>query len=232
MLATGATGQNAVYNSKTGMWSTAPSFPVIAGQQYDIADGPAAVLPDGQVLLDASPGEYQTPAQFFLYNPAKNTLAQITNPPNAASTSSYYAYLLVLPTGQILYNDRFGDVDLYNAGGVARATWAPVISSVSSTTLVRGTAYQLSGTQLNGLTQGAAYGDDFQDATNYPLVRLTYASGRVVYAATSAMSSMSVKPKQASTVTFSVPSGAPTGTASLSVVTNGIPSQPLSVSVT
>ena len=28
------------------------------------------------------------------------------------------------------------------------------------------------GMQLNGLTQGAAYGDDFQDATNYPSVRI------------------------------------------------------------
>jgi len=115
VLATGATGDNARFDAKTGVWSTAPSFPVIAGQQYDVADGPAAVLPDGQVLLDASPGEYGKPAHFFVYDGARNTLTQVADAPDAVNQSSHYGYMLVLPTGQVLFNDRYNDLDVFTA---------------------------------------------------------------------------------------------------------------------
>jgi hypothetical protein len=86
--------------------------------------------------------------------------------------------------------------------------------------------------QLNGLTQGASYGDDYQSATNYPLVRITYAStGRVVYARTFNMSSMAVTPNLASHAQFQVPPGAPAGKAALVVVANGISSAPITVTV-
>ena len=39
--------------------------------------------------------------------------------------------------------------------------------------------YTLRGTQLNGLNEGASYGDDAQMASNYPLVQLT--AGGAVY---------------------------------------------------
>ncbi len=39
--------------------------------------------------------------------------------------------------------------------------------------MTRGSTYQISGTQFNGLNQGAAYGDEFDTHTNYPLVRIT-----------------------------------------------------------
>ena len=56
-----------------------------------------------------------------------------------------------------------------------------------------GSTYTISGTQFNGLTQGAAYGDDWQSATNYPLVRITNtATGHVFYARTHDHSSMGV----------------------------------------
>ena len=42
VFAVGATGANAIYNTATGTWSAGPSFPVIGGAQYDVADGPAA----------------------------------------------------------------------------------------------------------------------------------------------------------------------------------------------
>jgi hypothetical protein len=231
VLATGASGSNALYDYKTGTWTAATPFPVIGGQQYDIADGAAAILPDGNVLMGASPGEYQSPTQFFVYSMTKGTLNKITNPPNASNASSYYYYMLVLPNGQILSNDRVGDLDLYTAGGAAQASWAPTISSVP-TVLAPGSNYNLTGKQLNGLTQGAAYGDDFQDATNYPLVRLTYQStGQVLYAPTSGMTSMSVKAKEASSTNFMVPAGAPAGAADLVVVANGIASAPVAVTI-
>jgi len=40
------------------------------------------------------------------------------------------------------------------------------------------------GTLLNGISEGAAYGDDWQMNSNYPIVRLTDAAGNVYYART------------------------------------------------
>ena len=36
-----------------------------------------------------------------------------------------------------------------------------------------GGKYQIFGTQFNGLSQANAFGDEFQVATNFPLVRIT-----------------------------------------------------------
>ena len=232
VLSTGASGANALYNTSTGRWSAAPSFPVIEGQQYDIADGPAAVLPDGNVLLDASPGVYNTPVQFFLYKAKTGKLAKASNPPNAASTSSFYGFMLMLPNGQLMYNDRYGDMVLYTAGGKAQKAWAPAVTSVPAT-LAAGSSYTLSGTQLNGLTQDSAYGDDYQDATNYPLVRITNtATKQVAYARTYGMTSMSVTPGQSSSVQFTVPAAIGSGASTLVVVANGIPSAKVKVTIT
>ncbi|MDA8356589.1 MAG: hypothetical protein M0Z95_09935, partial [Actinomycetota bacterium] len=128
VLVVGDTGQNAVFDVATGGWSGAPSFPVINGQQIHVADGPAAVLPDGDVLIDASPGLYHTPSYFFVFN--GSTVTRVQGPPYAASLESNWGYMLVLPTGQVLFNDRVGQMEVYNGGGAPNASWMPVISRV------------------------------------------------------------------------------------------------------
>jgi len=53
--------------------------------------------------------------------------------------------------------------------------------------------YAVNGTRFNGLSQGAAYGDDAQSASNYPLVLFTNnASGHKFYARTHDHSTMGV----------------------------------------
>ena len=60
VLQTGATKHNAVYDSNAGVWSTAPNFPLDgSGQQLGVYDGPASILPNGNVLVMASPGQYE-----------------------------------------------------------------------------------------------------------------------------------------------------------------------------
>ncbi len=229
VFATGATGANAVYSTATGTWSACPSFPVIGGAQYDVADGPAAVLPDGDVLVAASPGDYTPPTHVFDYN--GSTLTEVPDPPNTANMASNDAFMMVLPTGQVLFNDRIGDIEAYNATGSPQPGWLPAITTVPAS-LTAGSSYTLTGKQLNGLTQGAAYGDDYQDATNYPLVRITNtASGTVTYARTSGMTKMSVARGVSSSVTFALPAGTPAGPGTLAVVANGLASAPVSVTV-
>jgi hypothetical protein len=230
VFAVGATGNTAIYDVTAGTWSAGPTFPVIGGLQYDSADGAAAVLPDGQVLVDVSPGVYQTPTHFFKFD--GTTLTRVVDPPNAASLSSYDGFMMMLPSGEVLFNDRIGDMEVYSDGKPAKAAWQPVIDSVP-TSVAPGGTYLLSGKQLNGLTQDAAYGDDYQSATNFPLVRITIlATGHVFYARTSGMTLMSVAPRVASSVNFLVPTDIATGAATLAVVANGIASDAVDVTIT
>jgi hypothetical protein len=88
----------------------------------------------------------------------------------------------------------------------------------------------VAGRQLAGLDQGAAYGDDVQDNTNFPLVRITnLATGKVTYARTSNWTSVSVAPGTTSSTRFTLPPGTPAGRSSLVVVANGIASPPSAV---
>jgi len=230
VLATGATGHNAVYNSITGTWSAAPDFPKVGIQQLDISDGPAALLPNGNVLVMTAPGIFGNGVHFFEWDGVKFKAVPAT--PNAPGEPSFYGRMLVLPTGQILLTDGSSDVEIYTASGGPNPAWAPVITKVGKT-LVHGKSYALKGKQLNGLSQGAAYGDDAQAATNYPLVRITNdGTGRVFYARTHGHTSMGVATGTLIVTThFDVPAGIDLGPAHLEVVANGIASAPVSVTV-
>ncbi len=228
VFAVGGTPHTAVYDVATGRWSAGPTFPVIAGKRPNNADGPAAVLPDGNVLVDASPGLYKPPSHFFVFN--GTSLTRVPSPPEASSVDSAVGYMLMLPTGQVLFNDRVGQMEVYSSGGRPNPAWRPVITKVPRA-LTAGKTYTVFGDQLNGVTQGAYYGDDYQSATNYPLVRITYGIDRVYYARTFNMSSMAVTPRLAAHANFRLPPHLPAGKASLVVVANGISSASVPVTV-
>jgi hypothetical protein len=230
---TNAPTENALYNYKAGTWSAAAEIPAIGGEQYDSTDGPGSTLPDGNVLFDASACVYNTPTHFFVYNASSNTITQIPDVPNAPNDSSYYTRMLSLPNGQVLFNDGSTQMEVYTAGGTPNASWKPSITSLNSRTLAARGTYTLSGTQLAGLDQGSAYGDDVQDNTNFPLVRITNsATGVVTYARTSNWTSVSVAPGTKSSTQFTIPPGTPTGKSTLVVVANGIASSSVTVTIT
>lgn len=212
VFAMGATGANAVYTppktlTGTGTWAAGPNL-------ANIGDAPACLLPDGNVLLADNTGVYEFDgANLSLVAQNAGTLA-----------------LLVLPTGQVLFG--VGPGKIYTPRGSPNAAWAPTITSFPSA-VGPGATYAISGTQFNGLSQAVAYGDDYQAATNYPLVRLTnLATGHVFYARTHDHSTMAVATGTAIVSTnFDVPANMELGTSSLVVVANGIPSAPVSVTV-
>ena len=223
-------GHTAIFNTKTEKWAAGPDFP----NGDDMADAPAAVLPDGNILCETSPGIFQTPLTFYEFNGRMFTKAPAPKQSGNPATS-YQGRFLVLPTGQILYTLADGvtkDAEIYTAKGTYQSAWAPAITTAPST-VTRGDTYKISGTQFNGLTHGAAYGDDAQMNSSYPLVRITNtASGHVFYARTHNHSTMGVATgtKVVST-NFDVPSGMETGASTLVVVANGIPSAPVDVTV-
>ena len=81
---------------------------------------------------------------------------------------------------------------------------------------------------LNGISEGANYGDDVQMDSNYPLVRLTDGSGNVYYARTYNWSSTSVQNGNVVSTEVAIPVTLPAGFYNLVVVANGIASDPIS----
>lgn len=229
VFATGANGAGAghtsIYNIHTGTWTAGPDFP----DGNDIADGPAALLPDGNVLVSASPGIFQLNTVFFEWNGSE--LISVPTVPNGPIDSSWYGRLLVLPTGQVLYTDGSADVEIYNPTGDPYPGLAPSVL-LTSAVLTRGTSIILSGFRFNGASQANSYGDDNQQATNYPIVRITnVATGHVFYCRTHDHSTMAVGYTGPAYTHVDIPSNMETGQSYLEVVVNGIPSQRYSVGI-
>ena len=229
VVAFGGTVHNSIYNPSTGTWTPTADFP----NGNDMADAPGSLLPDGNVLVLASPGIFQQPSTFFVFDGITFTRAPPTQ--SAGSITSYEGRMLLLPTGQVLSlvaNGQTVDAELYTSKGKPNSAWAPAISSVPGA-LTRGSSYQISGTQFNGLSCGSDYGDDATMATNYPLVRITNeATGHVFYARTHDHSTMAIA--TGSTIvftTFDVPATAETGSSKIVVVANGIASKAKRVTI-
>ncbi|MFZ1053710.1 MAG: kelch repeat-containing protein, partial [Candidatus Sulfotelmatobacter sp.] len=122
--APGMPGHTAIYDTQTKTWTAGPDFP----DALDIADGPASLLPDGNVLVQASPGIFNLGSKFLVWNGTTfiNVTGGNTDAPNV---SSYYGNMLLLPTGEVLWTD-FGDVWVYQHGGTPNPNWAPQITSL------------------------------------------------------------------------------------------------------
>jgi hypothetical protein len=227
VFATGGTSNTAIYNTVTGAWSVGPTF----SSGLDVADGPAALLPSGNVLVMASPGVFNPPSQFFEFN--GTNLLSVPAAAGSSGITSFQGRMLVLPTGQIFFTDQTPFVQVYTASGTFQNSWRPTIASVASSLTAGTTNNAISGTQFNGLSQGGMYGDDAQMATNYPLVRITNnATAHVVYAKTHSHSTMAVATGSATVSTqFDIPATIDTGASTLQVVANGIPSAAVAVTI-
>ena len=229
VFAAGANSKTAIYNSSTGKWSAGPSFPKDIG----VMDGPAAILPNGHVLVEAANTNpcFGKPAKFFEFD--GTNLVSAPNPARAAVDTSYSGRMLVLPhEGHILWTDGSSDVEVYVPKGLAKTSWLPTITSYPAS-ITLGKAYTVKGRQLNGLSQGAAYGDDAQMATNFPLVRITNTfTGHVFYARTRSFSTMGVATGNAiESATFIPASNTEVGLCTLQVVANGLASGAVTVVV-
>jgi len=190
-----------------GTWTPGPDFPT----GDEAGDSFAALLTNGDVLVEGISG------RLYEYDGV-----------NLNPGPYGFGSLFVLPTGEIIV----GGSELYTSSGTYDASWAPTIKQ-SPASVTRGTTYKISGTQFNGLSQAASFGDEYQTATNYPLVRITNgATGHVFYAKTHGHSTMAVATgNKIVSTNFDVPAAAETGASTLEVVANGIPSQPVNITV-
>jgi hypothetical protein len=91
-----------------------------------MADAPAALLMNGNVLVDTSPF-FNPPSTFFEFDGAN--FNAVPAPPNAVNDASFYARMVELPSGQILFTDGSSDVEIYTPAGSYSPAWAPIITS-------------------------------------------------------------------------------------------------------
>lgn len=232
VLYLGASGHTALYTptgtASPGSWTAGPDIPGGLGAP----DAPAAMMVNGKILgASCTPGTFGPPTAFFEYDSAANSFTSAPGPFAATnSLGPYYTRMLDLPDGTVLYSISSSRLYDYQPGGLALAQGQPAITSIT-TNFYR--SYHLTGTLLNGVSEGAAYGDDAQMNSNYPLVRMTNGSGNVYYARTYNWSSTGVMVSNTTTTTeFMVPANLPAGTYSLVVVANGNSSAPVSFTFT
>ena len=216
-------------------------------------DAPAAMTIDGKMLCvfsgmlynDPRAGtgtgywstktnpQYPSPTSFYEWD-STNGFVQIPSPTAPSTVNStdniptYQSAMLALPDGSILYAHQGTDVYRYVPTGGPIAAGKPTISALRNN--VNG-SYHVEGKLFNGLSQGASFGDDLQMDTNFPIVRLTAQNGNVYFARTFFWSSTGVQTGNNSVATEFWLGGAPAngggGTYSLSVIANGIASDPI-----
>ncbi|HWA04527.1 MAG TPA: kelch repeat-containing protein [Rhizomicrobium sp.] len=228
------TTHTAVYNYVSDSWTAGPDLPNINGQ-LDSADGPAAVLPNGHILAQVSPGVFNPPSHFIeieVQDPNTVNIKQVSEPASASIQASWEARMLVLPTGEVLWSSDVGDVQIYTPKGKPVKAAIPKLKKIPAT-LTRGSTNNVAkGFGFNGLTFGGYYGDDVQTSTNYPLIRITNNStGHVCYAKTHDHNSMGISDGSANTTKFDVPNSCETGASTAQVVVNGIASKAKAVTV-
>jgi hypothetical protein len=213
-----------------GSWTQGPDLPSEGGLLLSGADTGAALLTSGNVLIGANTVSTPATSYFFEFD---GTNLNPTPPPPASTVTGA---MLILPTGQALLTDLFAmhNPVIYTPAGYLQppsgGPWAPTITSISTPPFTPGVPYQVSGTLFNGMSQANMFGDDLQNASNFPLVRLSLAtfagpSRPITYCRTYGHTSMAVAAQGLIVTTnFVIPSGIAAGSYYLEVVANGISS--------
>jgi hypothetical protein len=210
-------------NTNAGTWTAGPNIP----DGHGVTDGAGAMMVNGKILCAVgSSSNYSSPTWFFEFDSVSNSFTPVNGPSGSTENiAPYETMFLDLPDGTVLYS-RFGrQLYVYQPDGSPLAAGKPAITSIS---INPDKSYHLTGTGLNGISQGAAYGDDAQMDSNYPLVRLRSSGGTVYYARTYNWSSTGVMTGNRPVSTeFIVPTNVPAGIYSLVAVANGISSDPV-----
>lgn len=228
----GEAGHTAIYDTVTKTWTAGPDLP----GTNDMADAPASILPDGNVLIDTNPGYGKNPSTLYEFN--GTGFVNIPQPKGLNPSNTEGGRMLVTAAGTVLLT-HVGTPQMwfYAPAGTYEAAWQPhICTGCYPATCYVGDTYTVSGTQFNGLSQGAAFGDDAQSATNYPLVQITNnATGHKFFARTHGFSTMGVATGNKTTSTkFTIlptSEGTEFGDSTMVVIANGIPSNTVGIVV-
>jgi hypothetical protein len=225
-----------------GAWRAVADTPA----PYDHGDTPATVEPNGKVLsvgIADDTGQFG-PTAIFEWDPSLEPCAA-SNPscswaavPSPVSGSTTLnggggTHFLNLPNGQILFTGTQVNGSEANPApffvytpvgsppaGSAAANAGPSLDPNDFPAPVAG-EFTLKGTQLNGLTTGANFGDDGKMATNYPVVWLSDSNRKVYYARSYNFSQMAPAPNAPGSCKFVLPTNIPNGIFQVHASANG-----------
>jgi len=243
-----------------GTWAAGPDFPADPGNAaapvglLTCLDGAGVLLPGGQVLcltgatrpeLDEqnNPSYWSGPTTVCVIDstatpptvlPLENQPSNIPTQPTDLASDTWTGTFLMLPNGHPLFSNQSSVISEYLPEVTEltpKAQWRPTITACPGALKV-GQTYTVSGTQFNGLSHASSYGDDRQNATNYPLIRLSNTAGAAVYLRTFGFSTRAVATGGAVVSTrVQVPDHTPAGVWQLVVVANGCASDPMTVTI-
>ncbi|MEO7899871.1 MAG: RICIN domain-containing protein, partial [Capsulimonas sp.] len=171
-------------------------------------------------------GTLNAPTSFAEYDPNTNAFTLISGPTGQTDGGApYNTRLLDLPDGSVLFSNGGNRLYTYRPSGGPIAAAKPTITNVAHNF---DGSYQVSGMLLMGISEGSEYGDDAQEATNYPIMRFTASNGSVYYGRTTRWNTTGVaKGGAIQSARFTTPPGMPAGSYSLQAVTNGVASDPI-----
>ena len=218
------------------------------------ADGTSSVIPPGTVITSIDSrhqihissnaaasaqavslvfgGVFSSPTQLFDFDPQENRISPVSPPlndPNLPTFAAFVTRMLVLPNGQVLFNDGLGNqLYAYTPRGSTNPAYLPVIQKVEHDDGV----FTLTGAQLNGPSDASAYGDDSQSNENFPIVRLQNSSGLVFYCRSRDWTSTSVGGIPHESVKFTLNPAVTPGVYQLVVSAGGVSSSPVVLRIT
>ncbi len=145
----GGTGTNVIYtpsgNTNMGTWAQAADIP----SPYCAWDNPAAMMVNGKILCVFGCGIL--PDGLYEYDPVADTFTSVGTWDRSGVTHT----LLDLPDGTVLLSDgSSASLHLYSPDGTPLASGKPTISSITQN---GDGLYHLTGTLLNGISQGASF---------------------------------------------------------------------------
>jgi hypothetical protein len=177
-------------------------------------------------------GVFSSPTELFDFDPQEGTISPVSPPlndPNLPTFAAFVTRMLVLPNGQVLFNDGLGNrLHAYTPRGSTNPAYLPVIENVE-----RGEngVFTLTGRQLNGPSDASAYGDDSQSNENFPIVRLQDSNGLVFYCRSRDWTSTNVGSIPHESVKFTLNPAVTPGVYQLIVSAGGISSSPVAFRV-
>ena len=187
----------AVYNN--GIWSQGATM----NNGLGMKDAPGAMMVNGKILLAVSPQGINSsvsdingigPTSFYEYDYTANGgaggYALAPSPGSGISSRAQALKFLDLPDGTVLLSTGGSQLYIYQPDLSPLPAGQPNINKVQWNP---DGSLHLTGTLFNGISQGAAYGDNEQMDSNFPLVRFTDGSGNVYYGRTYNWSSTSVQ---------------------------------------
>jgi fibronectin type 3 domain-containing protein len=234
----GATNHTAIYTpsggTNAGVWTAGANIPYNsnAGTTLGAVDSSAALMFNGKILCAlGTVTNFGSTTYFYEYDYKANTFTQVSSPTGGSSAAiiPYGTQMLDLPDGTVLFSYGNAQVYSYQPDGSPVTNGIPTINNV---VVNYDGSYTIFGTLLNGISQGAAYGDDKQMDTGRPIAWLTNSSGNVQFCRMYKWSTCDVATGTNVLSTFmTLPSGLANGTYPLVAAANGISSAPHSLTV-